>query len=395
MYKLARFACSLLLACMMVPSQAHEGHDHGPPLAMSVAFDQHGQLWRVVARDGLVWLERAQGLGDDTRPSFGQPVQVSREVQKIGTEGDARPKLAVGPQGQLYVTWTQALPTPYTGYVWFASSSDGGASFSAPVLVHHDRAEITHAFDSIAVAPNGRLYLSWVDKRDLVAAQAAGKPYPGAALYYTWSDDGGASFQPERKLADHSCECCRIALATKADGKAVALWRHVFDGGIRDHAMAELDGAAPVTVHRASFGGWKLGACPHQGPALAQGGDWGWHMAWFDGGAKPGLYYARMDGAAWVTSPAKRFGDLKQQASRPALASHGEQVWLVWKELTADSSLVKLALSADGGRSWQDSQQVASTAGASDHPQLVQWQGHTYLSWNTAQGWQWQRLPAP
>jgi len=376
----------ILMICLILatfPGLAHEGHDHGPPLAVSVAFDSSGKLWRASAREGFVVVDSSDDLGR----SFSLPIKLNSEPQKIDTDGDARPKLAINAAGHVYVTWTQALPKPYTGYIWFARSQDGGKHFAPAVIVHQDRAEITHRFDALAVAPSGRIYVAWVDKRDLVAAKAAKKPYEGAAIYYAISDDSGASFQPEQKLVDSSCECCRIALTTEASGEAVAMWRHLFAGGVRDHAIAKFGGYQKSELKRASFGGWKIDACPHHGPALAIGGTaenhWGWHMAWFDGGNKTGLYYARMDDQAWVSSPAKRFGDVTQQAGHPALLSRGERVWLVWKELTDQASMIKLAVSEDGGRSWGESQAVMQTAGASDYPQLLEYQDKTYLAWNT------------
>jgi len=375
--------CGLLL---LQPAflQAHEGHDHGPAptasLTASVAFDATGNLWRVSVKDGVVKVDQSSDKGR----SFSQAKKLNTKPQKIGTDGDARPKLAIGPEGNLYVTWTQSLAKPYTGYIWFARSTDKGKTFSAPVIVHQDRAEITHRFDALTVAENGRVYVAWVDKRDLVAAKAQNKPYDGAAIYYAYSDDGGASFSQEQKLADSSCECCRIAIATDPTGNAVAMWRHLFDGGVRDHAIAKFSDAPVTDVKRASFGNWKIDACPHHGPAIARGGDWGWHMAWFDGGDKAGLFYARMDGEAWVSSPAKRFGNVEQHAGHPALMSHGELVWLVWKELTDTSSVIRMATSDDGGRSWNDAVTVEETAGKSDHPQLLMTEGVVYLGWNTA-----------
>jgi hypothetical protein len=378
-----------LCVCLCLLPQfacAHEGHEHGAPLAVSVAFDAKGQLWRVSAKGGVVLVD----YSTDMAKSFSNPVNINTEPQKIGLDGDARPKIAIAPNGNIYLTWTQALPKPYTGYIWFARSTNGGKSFEKPAIVHTDRAEITHRFDALAVANSGRIYIAWVDKRDLESAKVNKTQYDGAAVYYTVSDDQGASFKPEQKLADNSCECCRIALGTTQDGQAVGMWRHLFEGGVRDHAMMQFGGVGASTVHRASFGNWKIDACPHHGPAIARGDQsgktWGWHMAWFDGASdtsKVGLYYARMDSETWVSSPARRFGDALQQAGHPALLSQGEQVWLAWKELNESSSLIKMAVSNDGGRNWQEAKEVAQTAGKSDYPQLLSKENQVYLAWNT------------
>jgi len=219
------------LALLMAPTGnagAHEGHDHGPPLAVSVALDAKGNLWRASVKDGFVLVDKSATVAS---LAFSASQKLNNQAQKIGTDGDARPKIAIAKNGNIYVTWTQALSTPYSGYIWFSNSSDGGKTFSQPRIVHQDRAEITHRFDALSVSPSGRIYVAWVDKRDLIAAKKAKKTYDGAAIYYAVSDDQGASFSVEHKVADSSCECCRIAMLANEQGEAVMMWRHLFDGG--------------------------------------------------------------------------------------------------------------------------------------------------------------------
>lgn len=376
-------ALCLMLFTLASVAAAHEEHAHGGKgtLAVSAAFDAQGRLWRATVAEGRVLVSHS----DDRGRSFSAPVAVNPKPEKIGAEGELRPKVALGPQGQVYLSWTQALDQPYAGYIRFSRSLDGGKTFSAPIVVHRDRATITHRFDALALADDGTLYVAWIDKRDLQAAKAKGKKYEGAAIYYAVSRDGGASFEPERKVADGSCECCRIALATEPGGTALLFWRHVFDGNVRDHAVARVgpQGVLQLPV-RATFGNWKIDACPHHGPALARGGDWGWHLAWFDGNeAKPGLYVARLDGSAWVTSPARRFGNAEAQAGHPTLYAQGERVFLAWKEMTDAGAVVRAMHSVDGGRSWGEPRQLAATAGAADNPFLISDGKQVYLSWST------------
>lgn len=376
------------LFCLMLASgslAAHEDHTkhQKSTLAVSVVFDAQHRLWRASVKDGQVLVDAS----DDQGKTFTPSVAVNPQPEKIGAEGELRPNIAVGPQGNLYLSWTQPLAHPYSGNIRFSRSTDGGKSFSSPIIVNHDRQEITHRFDALTVTADGRVWVAWIDKRDLLAAKAAGQPYDGAAIYYAVSDDAGASFATERKASDTSCECCRIALAPTPDNAVVAMWRQLFPGGVRDHAIARLVPGQIAQVHRASFGGWKIDACPHHGPALARGGDWGWHMAWYDGGDKAGLYYARMDGDAWVSSPPRRFGDVEAQAGHPALLSQGERVWLAWKELTEPGAVVRLASSDDGGRNWGKTLELARVEGASDYPFLIHDGVRPYLSWNTALGY--------
>jgi hypothetical protein len=179
-------------------------------------------------------------------------------------------------------------------------SSDGGQTFSAPFTVHQDRQEITHRFDSVAFDAQGVLHTLWVDKRDQPPKGSTQK-YAGAAIYRNESKDGGMTFGPDTKLADHSCECCRIGLARNPQGQLQATWRHVFDSSTRDHAFASV-GAPANRITRSTHDDWQINACPHHGPGLAlNAGTSGYHTVWFgirkvNGQDQAAVRYARLNG---------------------------------------------------------------------------------------------------
>ena len=383
-----RYFFAVLSFLLVLKVTAHEEHTmQKSTLAISAVFDTQGNLWRASVKDDFVLVDKSNDLGK----TFSAPVKINPNAMKIGADGEARPKIAIGPEGNIYLTWTEALKKPFAGYIWFARSIDGGKSFEKPYIAHTDRTEITHRFDALNVAPNGNITVSWVDKRDLIAAKAADKKYDGAAIYYAVSADKGQTFAPEKKLADSSCECCRIATTNKPDGTVVAMWRHVFEGNERDHMIAEIPAKniAPEP-HRATFGHWVIDGCPHHGAALASGGEgkdwWGYHMAYFDGNdAKPGLYYSRMDGLAWASSPPKKFGDNKNQAGHPTILSSGENVWLVWREIKDGKSSILGMFSEVGGRSWNDAITLTTSSQKTDYPILIQNKQQPYLVWNTQQ----------
>lgn len=384
-----------LLFCLLMSFHvlAHEDHTkhQKSDLAVSVAFDNLGNLWRASVHEGFVQVDKSSDLGK----TFTNPVKVNLQAQKIGADGEARPKMAIGIEGNIYLTWTEALKTPFAGYIWFARSINAGKTFEKPYIVHQDRAEITHRFDALNVAPNGKITVSWVDKRDLIAAKKASIKYTGAAIYYAVSSNKGESFAIEQKLADSSCECCRIATTNKPDGTVVALWRHVFEGSERDHNIAEIPNKGEnVVAHRATFGHWVIDGCPHHGAAIASGGNtsnwWGYHMAYFDGNdtnnkSGPSLYYSRMDGEAWVASPPKKFGDNANQAGHPTLLSINDNVWLVWREINAGKTSILSQFSDDGGKSWIETKTLASTQQKADYPFLTSHKNQVYLVWNTLQ----------
>jgi len=84
----------------------------------------------------------------------------------------------------------------------------------------------------------------------------------------------------------------------------VRLVVYEFEAGKYDLAM--LLGEQAPEVKRISFSG-RESACAYQPLAVERGGNWGWHMVWQE--SDKGLFYARMDGEAWVSSPKKRIAD--------------------------------------------------------------------------------------
>lgn len=352
------------------------GHAARPDLGATAAFDARGVLWAAHKDNGHVAVSRS----DDAGRTWSKPVYVNAVAEPTDTGGDARPKMAIGAGGQLYVTWTRPLAKPYTGEILFSRSVDEGRSFSPVMTVHADRQQITHRFDAITVNKQGRIFVAWIDKRDGVAAAHMKKDYRGAAVYYAVSDDNGASFRGDYKLAEHSCECCRIALLAQDDGSVMALWRHVFAPNIRDHALARLtpDGRAG-TVRRATFDDWRVDVCPHHGPSLAQDAAGRLHAVWFTQAAKnSGVFYGRLreGGVEWQ----RRVGG--QTAEHADLAVTGNRVALAWKEFDGERSRLRAMISDDGGEHWRE-HELAATAGASDQPRVLVRAGAFHVFWNT------------
>lgn len=352
------------------------------------AFDADGRLWLTWYAGGHIYLQHS----DDRGRTFSEPVAVNRVPEPVDDQGEDRPQIAFGPEGEIYLLWTRKLDVPWTGHIRFSRSLDGGQTFSKPVNVNDDAAVIAHRFPTFRVNRRGEIFVAWIDKRDVEAARAAGTDYAGAALYYAVSRDRGAHFSASRKLADHSCECCRIAMELDARGLPVIFYRHVFPGQIRDHAIIRFsDPDTPLPLRRATHDDWEINGCPHQGPALARSGD-ALHLAWFTAGPKrQGLFYARREDDK--TGTPMSFG--RAGAEHAAVAALGETVVLAWKAFADDRTHLYVRRSTDGGQSWEPAAAIAGTAGASDHPLLVSDGRQIYLSWQTAaEGYRLWPLPA-
>jgi hypothetical protein len=382
-------AVFLALAAMATAlGQTGGGHHHGAmgggaasmpardELGSSAAFDALGALWAVSKQGNHVIVRYSKNFGK----TWSNPKPVNAVAEPVGADGDARPKIAFGPKGEIYVTWTQPLSKPYTGLIRFARSLDRGKTFSTPMTVHTDRQEITHRFDAIAVNRQGKLFVAWVDKRDGEVIKANGGEYRGAALYFAVSDDRGASFRGDFKLADNSCECCRIALLPRNDGSVVAFWRHVFEPNLRDHALARIHPDGHVDgLRRATFDNWAIDACPHHGPSLAADAAGQLHAVWFNLGPEhPGSVYGRLRNEG--VEGLRRIGG--ERAEHPDLAIIGDRVAVVWKEFDGEKSQLRGMLSQDDGKTWRETS-LAATASASDQPRLLVTNGKFFVFWNT------------
>lgn len=345
-----------------------------PSLATAAAFGDDGRLWLVAAQGQHLYARHSDDLG----VTLSAPVRINPAPEAILGDGENRPKLVVR-GADIYVSYTRGLARPMTGDIRLSRSGDGGKSFAAPLTVNDNAEIISHRFDALVAGADGRVALAWLDKRDLEAAQRAGTAYKGAAVYVAESRDGGRSFAANRKLADHACECCRVGLAADSDGTPVAFWRHVFDGGIRDFALARFD-AAP---QRATEDGWRIDACPHHGGDIAVDGRGGRHLAWFTGATdKAGLWYRRIDGTAMT--PALPFGDLDAQPGHPVVLARQDSVFLAWREFDGKQNRIRIMVSVDRGDTWAAPATRATTAGAADYPLLLEGRGAVWLAWNTA-----------
>jgi len=349
--------------------------------APSTAFDRQGRLWAVFEQDGYVRVT----VSDDTGRHFRPAVSVNLDPEPVWTNGENRPKIAFGPDGEIYVSWTKRTAGRFTGDVRFSRSLDGGRSFAPVKTVNDDGLLTSHRFESLFAGSDGTIYLVWLDKRDGETARAKGETYPGAALYYTVSTDRGAGFAPNRKVVDSSCECCRISIAESPEGEAAVFWRHMFEQNIRDHAFVLLgrDGARSA-VQRATYDNWRIEACPHHGPSMIAAERDQYHLAWFTGAAeRRGIHYGRYDASTGRLHESRRMAG-SSGAGHPSINRIGNRLLMAWKEFDGRTTSIRLAVSEDAGKNWQPARVMAATTGASDHPFLLSHAGQGWLSWHSA-----------
>ena len=145
----------------------------------SVAFDDNGNVYagygvRTPAPAGGNQRTVVVCRSTDGGQTYPQCTQVSTTAD-IGTlPGNDKWHLATGPdpgnpaQQNVYIAWTQNITEPAgtDQRIVVSASTDGGATFSAPVIINDPSISGTRAgnlFADPAVGPNGELYVAWHD----------------------------------------------------------------------------------------------------------------------------------------------------------------------------------------------------------------------------------------
>jgi hypothetical protein len=181
--------------------------------------------------------------------------------------------------GTLVAHWLQKSgPDIYAYDVRLSYSRDDGHTWSASFTPHHDGTKTEHGFASLVQMPRSGLGLVWLDGR---AMSAGGQDDHGrGVMTLRFAEFDTAFTQVSETLVDaRVCECCPTAAAVTADG-LVAAFRDRRDDEIRDISIARLDNGtwtAPAAVHE---DGWRIPACPVNGPSLSASGR-NLAVAWF------------------------------------------------------------------------------------------------------------------
>jgi hypothetical protein len=105
---------------------------------------------------------------------------------------------SIGPtRSNVYLLCSVTMTNGNPMNVMFARSTNGGDTWSAPLRLNDDAPNqgAYHWFGSLSVAPNGRLDACWNDTRHSVSNNLYSE------LYYTWSDDGGVTWAPNRAVS--------------------------------------------------------------------------------------------------------------------------------------------------------------------------------------------------
>ena len=230
---------------------------HTAPVAFAaVTFPTAAQPQLAVTVEGRVFLTYGSGKeifvvrSDDGGITFAPPVKVAtapalmlgmRRGPRVAAHGD-----------RVTVTFPAKDLLAYT-------SADAGLTWTGPIIVNDGPDSAREGLHDLAVAPDGRLFATWLDLR-------LGK----MALFIAESADSGRTWTHNELLYRSPevsiCECCHPTALFDVAGNLAVMWRNWL-GGSRDLWLLTRPAGSPrfSAPVKQGEGTWKLNGCPMDG----------------------------------------------------------------------------------------------------------------------------------
>ncbi len=308
------------------------------------------------------------------------------------------PHIAATEDGTIWAHWLQKTRGQGGAHAYdviVSHSTDDGLTWSAPVRAHDDGKPVEHGFVSFWPAARDRLGMAWLDGRNTAPGAHAGhgggegdgEAASGAAGMTSLR---AATIDTASRIADAVevdatvCDCCGTDVAMTARGPLL-VYRDRTADEIRDIYATRLDGdawRAPQVVHA---DGWKIAACPVNGPAVAAAGNDA-VVAWYsaaDDAPTLQLAHSGDAGDRFAAPVVVDEGDAVQ--GRADVALDAKQAWVAWlrEDANGQQSLWLARYAPDLSRELSRTE-VAKLQGrgrGTGFPRLVVRDGEAFLVW--------------
>ena len=270
---------------------------------------------------------------------------------------------------RLAAHWLQmSAELTYAYDVVFVQSTDGGATWSAPLRPHSDGTPTEHGF--VSMFPWGEhTGLIWLDGRKMVKERTDNPADTGMTLRFA-TIDPDAGIHTEQLVDELICDCCQTDIALASSGP-VAVYRDRSPAEIRDiYVTRFIDGQWQQGTPVASDN-WRIPGCPVNGPSIAAEGSLV-AVAWFTAADEQPTVKLSFSNDSGET-----FGDAIEVASgkvlgRVGLVNLGDgAVAISWLQTLADGSNAVLVQTYTVGSESGSPHTVAKNVSSFAVPQMA------------------------
>jgi hypothetical protein len=252
-----------------------------PVLLVSPAAAGSAQPGLAVGPKGQVWLSWLEPVASGGRrfrmaaldgSTFAAPITIAEGPNFLANFADV-PSILVSTKGIIAAEWLETGSARGSYGVRVRTSPDGGRTWTGASSPHPADSPGEHGFVSFFEQPDGVIRLAWLDGRDAGGHGSGGGAMAlrSAAIANEAVAGRGPRVGPEHVVDARVCDCCPTSAARTADG-AVLAYRDRSDAEIRDISVARYANAewsAPAVVHA---DGWHITGCPVNGPSIAASG---------------------------------------------------------------------------------------------------------------------------
>ena len=234
----------------------------------------------------LSWIERTGAeatlkFAEKTGDSWSAPRVVASGTDWFVNWADV-PSVVRLDDGTLVAHWLQKSgPGTYAYDVRLSYSTDDGKTWADSFTPHHDGTKTEHGFATLFQMPGAGLGLVWLDGRKMQTGSHDAGGHGGGDMTLRFGTFGKDWKQTsEIELDARVCECCPTTVAMTSDGPIVA-YRDRGPDETRDIYIARLENGKWTEGKPVHADGWKIPACPVNGPALSARGQQV-AVAWFN-----------------------------------------------------------------------------------------------------------------
>lgn len=284
--------------------------------------------------------------------------------------------------GNVYVGWQRDDTLGQNSDIYFARSTDGGVSFSAPVKINDNAPQTAYAEGAFPfVGADGDVYMAWYD-----CYFKGGVP---GSLYVDKSTNGGQTFGTDIQVANflapplYTCACNNF----KAKSFPSAAGDPSDPEKLYITYISDPDGYPEKRVD----GGDDPGGSPSDRPEIIRNGNYV-YIAWEDyrNGAGSDIYFNRStdNGQTWEL---RAVGPLDNtdvpglnNSQMLELSNSGNFVYCVWHDYRSPGGFVDIyfASSFDYGQTWKADQHMDGSATATSmYPSIASSGTYVYLAW--------------
>jgi len=255
------------------------------------------------------------------------------------------PTLAVGSTGGVYAGWPDGRILAGDFRIFFAASSDGGATWTTPNLrVGDDVPGSTQGSPSIAVNSTGAVFLAWMDWRN-----------GNADIYFAGSADGGATWTTPNKKVNTDAGIAAQSyprLAVDGASKVYVVWVDERNGDSDVFVGVSSDGGMTWTDREITV---ESGVDPQYDPAISidEAGDA--YVVWEDTrNANSDVYFAKSSdgGLSWSNPNVQLTTEAAAQYFPTIAAGSAGVAYAAWRDNRNGNYDIYLEKTADGGASW-------------------------------------------